>query len=271
LYYLPFPTFCHETGSPFEGASKGLRDLAEIGFAYYDMPTESVWVPEMARIQIGNSLLDNDKRIKGIKKDLEKSRMSPFFNEFLDKYMESFHLHDVARNEAPSKPLRSPSEAPSKPRSRSRAVSGAVSGAGAGAVQPSAGALLPTGMNGHGKAPTTAVWTAYCVAYKLRYKTEPVRNATINGQLARFLARVSANEAPMIAAAYVGNNAMTYVRAGHSVGLLLRDAEKLRTEWATGLRTTESKARELDHLQGQGDDWKDLLGKAKDASAQAES
>lgn len=115
------------------------------------------------------------------------------------------------------------------------------------------------------------MWRAYTVAYKLRYKTEPVRNATINGQLAQFLKRVPADEAPMIAAAYVGNNALGYVRAGHSVGALLRDAEKLRTEWVTGARTTESKARELDHLQTQGDDWKGLLEKAEGQRAVAET
>ena len=164
------------------------------------------------------------------------------------------------------------------PRPMSHPGAGAGTGAGAGRVLPSTEAAHPRttktrlrhDKNGH-DAPTNAVWRAYCVAYKFRYQAEPVRNATINGQLARFLARVPADEAPMIAAAYVGNSNQTYVRGGHSIGLLLRDAEKLRTEWFTGQRVTEAKARDLDHLQTQGDEWRDLLVKASEGDAAPES
>jgi hypothetical protein len=272
VYYLPMPVLCHETASPLEGASEALRMLSEEGFAYYDEVTECVWLPEMARIQIGPSLKPGDNNITGIKRDLEHIHNTPFYNAFLDRYAEAYHLQDVPRNEVPPKPLQGPSGAPSKPRTRSGA--GSRAGTGAGTALPSAEAAHPTATRSrrNGDAPTNAVWRAYCVAYKFRYKTEPVRNATINGQLARFLARVPMDEAPMIAAAYVGNSNQTYVRAGHSVGMLLRDAEKLRTEWVTGERVTEAKARDLDHLQTQGDDWKDLIEKAEGQhAAEAES
>lgn len=41
IYYLPMPTFCHETGPSPEGASKALRSLSEGGFAHYDPHSET--------------------------------------------------------------------------------------------------------------------------------------------------------------------------------------------------------------------------------------
>jgi hypothetical protein len=64
----------------------------------------------------------------------------------------------------------------------------------------------------------------------------PVANRTINGQLAQFVDRIPAEEAPLVAAYFVNHDGNLYVAAMHPVNLLLRDAEKLRTEWATGRR-----------------------------------
>ena len=93
---------------------------------------------------------------------------------------------------------------------------------------------------------SVAVWNAYSDAYELRYGTVPVRNAKVNGQIGQFVARIAAQEAPHVAAFYVGHNAQFYVRDMHSVGLLLRDAEKLRTEWATNRQMTTTKAQQTD-------------------------
>lgn len=86
--------------------------------------------------------------------------------------------------------------------------------------------------------PTVETWEAYSAAYTARYRVAPVRNATVNGQLSQLVARLGAEEAPKVAAFYVsveGNNGF-YARAKHPVPLLLRDAEALRTSWATGER-----------------------------------
>ncbi|VEB42957.1 Uncharacterised protein [Chromobacterium violaceum] len=45
-----------------------------------------------------------------------------------------------------------------------------------------------------------------------------------------------------------GNNAY-YVTKGHAVGVMLQDAEKLHTEWASGRRVTQSQARQADKSQ----------------------
>lgn len=89
-------------------------------------------------------------------------------------------------------------------------------------------------------------WNSYSDAYYLRYQSEPVRNAKVNGQMAQLVGRLGAQEAPHVAAFFVGHNSQLYVRDMHPVGLLLRDAEKLRTEWATNRQMTATKAQQAD-------------------------
>ena len=91
--------------------------------------------------------------------------------------------------------------------------------------------------------PGALVWASYAEAYERRYHVPPVRNKQVNSMLKTFTERVPAEEAPAIAAHYVGNPSQLYVASGHAVNLLLRDAEKLRTEWITGRRITQTQAR----------------------------
>lgn len=93
------------------------------------------------------------------------------------------------------------------------------------------------------KGDSSEAWEAYAEAYERRYGTAPVRNATVNSQLANFVKRVGSAEAPDIARFYVGLSTAWYVTKGHPVGLLLNDAEKLRTEWATGRTINGTSAR----------------------------
>ena len=105
-----------------------------------------------------------------------------------------------------------------------------------------------------GESPTKETWEAYSVAYESRHGAAPVRNATTNSQMAAFVKRIGGAEAPQVAAFYVSHNDQFYVRSLHSVGLLLQNAEKLRTEWATGRRVTGTVARQAEkssHAQDQ--------------------
>lgn len=92
-------------------------------------------------------------------------------------------------------------------------------------------------------APTTATWEAYSQAYQGRYGTAPVRNQKVNGQLANLVKRLGQDEAPAVAAFFVNHNGCFYVRGMHQVDLLLRDAEKLRTEWVTGQQPVNRQSR----------------------------
>ena len=71
--------------------------------------------------------------------------------------------------------------------------------------------------------------------------------------------RLDPREAPAVAAWYVGSDFGEYVRGGHCIELLVRDAEKLRTEWVTGRRVTESGAREADALAERGETYRDVI------------
>ena len=75
------------------------------------------------------------------------------------------------------------------------------------------------------------VWDAYAKAYEQVYDVPPTRNGKVNGILCRFVERVGADDAPGVAAFYVGHPSKFYRSRGHPVELLLQDAEKLRTEW----------------------------------------
>jgi uncharacterized protein YdaU (DUF1376 family) len=110
---------------------------------------------------------------------------------------------------------------------------------------------------------TSATWNAYSTAYFARYGTEPVRNATVNGQLAQFVKRIGTEESPSVAAFYVGHDKAFYVGKKHPVGLMLADAEGLRTAWATGRPTTETEARQTDRTAATAAVFDKLIAEAK--------
>lgn len=118
-------------------------------------------------------------------------------------------------------------------------------------------------------APTAETWNAYASAYRQRYSVEPVRNATVNGQLANFVKRLGADEAPAVAAFYIQHNNRYYAQQMHSVAAMLKDAEKLRTEWATGTRMTATIADQVDKTQTNGEVFGKLIREAQDAQRRA--
>ncbi len=64
--------------------------------------------------------------------------------------------------------------------------------------------------------------------------------------MANFVKRIGLVESPDVAAYYLSHNSAFYIGCGHSAGMLARDAEKLRMEWATGKNITQTKARQMD-------------------------
>lgn len=109
--------------------------------------------------------------------------------------------------------------------------------------------------------PGSKVWTAYSEAYLHRYGAEPVRNAKTNSLCVEIVRRIGEQEAPDVAAWYVGSDNSYYVSRGHSLQCLVADCEKIRTEWVTGRRITQSQARVKDRTQALGDVAKSLLAK----------
>lgn len=113
----------------------------------------------------------------------------------------------------------------------------------------------PAAADAAAAAPTSAVWEAYSQAYAEKYKVEPVRNAKVNSQLVQLVARLGAAEAPDVARSYLSNRNSLYMASKHCVDLLLRDAEKLRTEWVTGEVTHQRDASEADRIGSTGAMW----------------
>jgi uncharacterized protein YdaU (DUF1376 family) len=107
--------------------------------------------------------------------------------------------------------------------------------------------------------PTAAVWEAYASSYQGRYGVMPVRNASVNGQLASVVARLGAAEAPAVASHYVHHNRARYVTAKHPVSMFLQDCEGLRTEWATGSMVTEQTGRQTDRTATTGQAIRELI------------
>jgi hypothetical protein len=118
-------------------------------------------------------------------------------------------------------------------------------------------AKKPRATAGEGK--TAAVWESYKNAYFQRYGVDPVRNSKVSGMLGLFVDRVGSEEAPHIAAHYVQHQQALYVRARHCVDLLLRDAEGLRMEWATGKNVTATEARMGDQTAAIGNVFNKLI------------
>lgn len=108
-------------------------------------------------------------------------------------------------------------------------------------------------------SPSHETWQAYSDAYERRYKAKPVRNATVNGQISSFIKRIGFDESPHVAEFYVYHNNQFYVQKMHTVGLLLADAEKLRTEWATKNTMTSTQARQADETQARGNIFNKLI------------
>ena len=96
---------------------------------------------------------------------------------------------------------------------------------------------------------TRETWASYAKAYEQRYNSPPVRNASVNAKLVQFVARIGIEESPNVAAFYVFHNNGFYVSQGHPVGVMLKDAEKLRTEWATNTQITGTRAKQVDQKQ----------------------
>jgi hypothetical protein len=119
-------------------------------------------------------------------------------------------------------------------------------------------------------APSAEAWAGYAAAYEARYSVEPVRNASVNAQMAQVVGKLGADEAPAVAAFYVSHQNGLYVSAMHPVNLLLRDAEKLRTEWVTNRQTTRTQAMQADRTQTNANAFAGMLLQAQQEAANAQ-
>ena len=104
--------------SPLEGVKQAILTLIKLDFCFYDFESEFVFVKEMARWQIGESLKEKDNRVIGLRKYV-KSMPKPIAARFLKRYNDDFHLgFDLDDYTEWLKGKPSPDKAPCKPLQR---------------------------------------------------------------------------------------------------------------------------------------------------------
>ncbi len=106
IFHLALPTLCHETGLTLQGARKGLQRVSEEGIAHYDEAEELVFVPALAKHQVGETLTAKDKKVRGVIRALEPFKSHRFYSLFVERYASAFSL--------PESEITRPSEAPSE-------------------------------------------------------------------------------------------------------------------------------------------------------------
>jgi phage replication O-like protein O len=111
-----------------------------------------------------------------------------------------------------------------------------------------------TSLSGPVQEACRATWDAYKTAYEKRYGIAPIRNARVSSQIKQFVGRIGYEESPHVAAFFVSHNDSFYARKAHSVGVMLADAEKLRTEWATGKQFTQPEFKTAGQLRNENID-----------------
>ncbi len=127
-------------------------------------------------------------------------------------------------------------------------------------VPPGSQATTDGAAGDDGKLLCRRIWEAYQAAYRNRYGTDPVRNATVNSQIASLAKRLG-EEALEVVAFYLAHNKGFYLEKCHPIGLCLADAESLRTQWARGRAITKTEASQADRLQASSNAW-DYAAKA---------
>ena len=271
VFHCPIIYVAHEVGLSLEGASKALQRLEEVGFCTYDSPSEHIFVRRFAAFQVGDELKAKDNRVKGVREYVSAIPSERLKFLFLQEYSEAFHLEDLLQEVIDSQKNLSPFEAPSKPTTTSTTTTTSTASPfssdpprdnptdGGKQARPASVISTAARKSRATVAVSSETWDAYAAAYRRRYGADPVRNATVNGQLANFVKRIGQDEAPHVAAFYVGHCGRVYVQAMHPLNLLVRDAEKLRTEWATGRIQTETKARNTDRMAEQGAVWDRII------------
>jgi len=104
IFPMAIPTICHQTGLSAEDAAVGLKKCIDEGFCFWDESEELIFVPSLAKYQVGEKLKPRDLKIKGIMRALSPFKNHRFYDMFVDIYGDLYSL-PIEENEAPSKPL----------------------------------------------------------------------------------------------------------------------------------------------------------------------
>lgn len=246
-----------------ERVSKGFAELSAKGYAY--RCNRSFWV--VINRYLKWNQFENPNVGKAAGKLFETItppyEVKALLVKALREFSPTFPSSILDKFESLPKPFQNPSAL--SPETVVGAGAVAVVGTGTTAVTgyADASADVPPKKNQRAESKTAAVWEKYSNAYYAAYGVDPVRNVKVNSQLAQLVDRIGEGEAPFVAEFYVTHKNSYYVRKMHSVDSLLADCEKLRTEWATNTKMTQTKAMQADKTQTNLDAFAPLIAAAK--------
>ncbi len=247
-FRLPDAYAAEDLQWPIERVSKGFAKLGSIEFVTRDEGTKWLFITKFLK---WNSF-ENPNVAKAAHKAFDQVPALELKSLLALTLLEcGSHLTEAFRKdcETLAELYRKPEPDPVPIRSRSRATP---------KPKPSSpGATAPD------EKPTVATWEAYSKAYLGKYGVAPVRNRSVNGQLAQFVGKLGAEESPLVAAFYLTHKNGFYVSAMHPVSLMLRDAEKLRTECVTGRQTTLTQGQQADKTQTNLNAFAPMIAEAK--------
>lgn len=250
-----------------ERVSEGFSELEEKGFVSRDEATKWVLIHKYLKwnsFENGNVAIAAHKAFDQVPAIRLKALLAAALLEFGTHLKDGFVNHLRTLQKPFANPEPDPEPEPDPIQSLDQNPAATLFGAPPAEDAPVAAKPVKVKQPKESKeTPTVGTWKAYSTAYSVRYHVEPVRNATVNGQLANLVSRLGAEEAPAVAAFYVRSNNNRYVSAGHSVGMLVMDAEKLRTEWATGRQGTTTQAIQADKTQANFNAFAPLIAEAQ--------
>lgn len=222
VFRLPDGYVCEDIQWEGERVKKGFDELLAKGFANRCETTKWVWI---AKHFEWNKPENPNQTKSAVKIALSIPNECAWKQDYIRDCAEILGII--------VEPLPNPSETVTQPVTVTvtEAVSGTVTG-----VENLPAAKQPAQVNPDTElqAACKATWHAYLVAFHSRYGADPVRNKTVSSQVKQFVNRIGYTESPLVAAWYVSHEEPFYVKNMHGIGLLLKDAEKLRTEWVTG-------------------------------------
>ena len=96
---------------------------------------------------------------------------------------------------------------------------------------------------------TFKAWANYAMAYRKRYGTWPVWNASVGGQLGKLIDRLGADVAHHVAAYFLTIDDSRLINGCHGIGDLLAKAEAYHTQWVTNRRMNSTTAQQIERKQ----------------------
>lgn len=82
----------------------------------------------------------------------------------------------------------------------------------------------------------------------MRWGVNPVRNATVNAQVSNLRKKLGLEDSCKVIEFYLKHNDSWYIKNTHSFGMLLKNAESLRTQMLTGKPITQNEIRRFEKM-----------------------